>query len=383
MPRIPIMLGSAFAAIAVLTLVIDVDAQGIGGREGLRQGFGQPPGADQGQGDQGQGGQGQGQGGGRGGRGGFGGGPGGFGGGPGGFGGGPGGFGGGPGGWGGGTVFGLVSNKAVQDELKLTDKQKDQIKKASAASDQMTQELMAKMPNRRGGRGNQNQEPQVDEEGNPIPPPTREEIQEAFQNVRGEAEGALAKILKKEQRTRLSEIDLQRAGTSAFMRPEVVERLGIDEEQQAQMQEVLGDSRQMTMELWRGMRENMPQPPLDAQGKVDREAMKAQMETPEAKKAMETMRKSTDKIQSDTMTAMLKVLYKPQKATFNKMLGKPFDLSKLDNGGGRFGRGRNNNQAADAKAKTKGDAPSTDEATPKKGAGKKGAASKKKSASTT
>ena len=351
MPRIPIMLGSAFAAIAVLTLVIDVDAQGIGGREGLRQGFGQPPGADQGQGDQGQGGQGQGQGGGRGGRGGFGGGPGGFGGGPGGFGGGPGGFGGGPGGWGGGNVFGLVSNKAVQDELKLTDKQKDQIKKASAASDQMTQELMAKMPNRRGGRGNQNQEPQVDEEGNPIPPPTREEIQEAFQNLRGE--------------------------------PEVVERLGIDEEQQAQMQEVLGDSRQMTMELWRGMRENMPQPPLDAQGKVDREAMKAQMETPEAKKAMETMRKSTDKIQSDTMTAMLKVLYKPQKATFNKMLGKPFDLSKLDNGGGRFGRGRNNNQAADAKAKTKGDAPSTDEATPKKGAGKKGAASKKKSASTT
>ena len=383
MPRIPIMLGSALAAIIVLTLVFDVEAQAPGMRRGLGQGggAGQGGGLDLGGQNQGQG-QGQGQGG-RGGRGGFGGGPGGFGGG---FGGGPGGFGGGPGGWGGrgpgGSVLGLVANKSVQDELKLTEKQKDQIKKATATADKMRQDLMARMPRRGRGNQNQNQQPQLDEEGNPIAPPTQEEIQAAFQSLQEESEGALAKILKKEQRTRLSEIDLQRAGVGAFSRPEVIERLGLDELQQGQIQEVMSDSRQMSMELFRGMRDNMPAPPLDAQGKVDFGAMKARMETPEGKKAMETMRKSGEKIQSDTMTALLKVLYKPQKNTFNKMLGKPFDLSTLDNGGGPFGRRPNPpadaKDAAKSKDSTKSDA--AKDATPSKKGSRKGASKKQASA---
>src|SRR5262249_4101115 len=99
MPRVRNLLCTMGAALVVITVVTATFAQ-------QQQGQGGPPG-------------------GRGGRGGFGGGPGGFGGpgGPGGF------FGGGPGGRGGfGGVFGLLQNEAVQEDLKLTAKQKDQVK---------------------------------------------------------------------------------------------------------------------------------------------------------------------------------------------------------------------------------------------------------------
>ncbi len=263
---------------------------------------------------------GRGGGGGGGGRGqrGGGGGPGGGPGGPG----GPGGFG-GPG----GSLIMLAGNEAVAKELKLTDRQKakvkqisdDQTKKSGEVFQQLRQqtdrakaqaEALAQAQALQGGQGQI--DPSVDARGagagNPlagalnqrgyqpqvyggrvqgggqVDPAQQQQaarfqgrragnavqqqgwqmMREAMQELQQASESALASVLDRNQVKRLKEIQLQVQGPSAVLRDDVAEKLEINEEQHAQIQEILTDAntqrREIMQKNFQFMRTLVPQP---------------------------------------------------------------------------------------------------------------------------
>ncbi|HTU19505.1 MAG TPA: hypothetical protein VMG10_15700 [Gemmataceae bacterium] len=112
------------------------------------------------------------------------------------------------GGFGGGTL-GLLTQKSVQDELKLSDEQVTQVK-----------ELQEKQ------RGNR-----ADFQGL-----SREEIQKKMAERRKAENEAVAKILKPEQLKRVKQIALQQPG--AIGNPEVAKALKITDEQKGQIREI-------------------------------------------------------------------------------------------------------------------------------------------------
>jgi hypothetical protein len=246
--------------------------------------------------------------GGGGGRGGRGGGPGG------GFGGPGGGFG-GPGG--GNTPLQLASNPAVQTDMKVTDKQKVQIKSLSDKFNAKMQEFFGQMggpggrgqggggpqgkgqgrgrngngngqngqggfgddqgqvvPDAQGGnggvgggggggrgnRGNRNQNGQQIPEDPEVAQQRAEQRQmmrDAMTELRQSAETSLARILDKGQVTRLKQIQLQLEGPNVVLREDMMEKLGIDEAQVEMIREVQGQNRNLQRESGRARRDIM------------------------------------------------------------------------------------------------------------------------------
>jgi hypothetical protein len=324
--------------------------------------------------------------GGRGGGGNGGGGPGGFGGGgPGGFGGGgPGGGGPGGGGPGGGGFGGrnngpandsverLIQIEAVQDDLKVDDKTKAKIKslgedavkertkrreKVTKLAQQQAAQLAAQQNalvaeqlaeagivvdprtlnnnnnnnnGGRGGRGGNNGGPGG---GGQL---ERQMMTIAMDQLEAQVDAKMLSLLSAAQKTRLKQIKLQQEGTRAFTTPnqEVATKLGLTEEQLSEInsasREIQGTQRQAMGELFasfapqdnngggngggggRGGRMNMQN--LD-------EATRAKFDT-----AMQTLQTQNT---ATTMAAIGKVLTKSQKATYEKLIGAPFDVSKL------------------------------------------------------
>jgi hypothetical protein len=89
--------------------------------------------------------------------------------------------------------------------------------------------------------------------------------------------------------------------------------------------------------------------------RFDPEAFRQFMEKPEVKAKMEEFRTAQEKLEGQFGTAVNKVLSPRQRANYKKMLGAPFDRSKMGGGpwgGGPGGRGGPGTQA-NAKAATK------------------------------
>jgi hypothetical protein len=237
-------------------------------------------------------------------------------------------------------------------------------------------------PNQKGGRGNR---PQLTEEQQEQMQMFRASSEEINQN----AESALGRILEKPQVTRIKQIQLQLAGPQALVRDDMIEKLNMTEEQIEQIRELRNEERQLSGEVRKTQGEffrNLMPPPADNgqadanvqngnprgnRGRFDPEAMKKAMEDPENQKQMEQFREQQTKIQDQFAAAVYnKVLDKRQRGLYKKMLGAPFDRSKMFAGGPGWGRpgGRNGgaNPAAAKKDGTTGSAaasPDAEEAT--------------------
>lgn len=131
---------------------------------------------------------------------------------------------GGPGGRG-GSVFSLLDNAAVQEELKVTDAQKAQIKTTNEAVNTKRQAFFSGF--RRGNDNGAN--------GGGAQRPDPETMRADMQELQNQTEAAFARILSKPQRSQLNQIDLQRQGPMAVLRPEIAEKLGIDDGQMEEM----------------------------------------------------------------------------------------------------------------------------------------------------
>jgi Spy/CpxP family protein refolding chaperone len=152
--------------------------------------------------------------------------------------GGPGGPGRGPGGPGGPGGPNLVLLVPVQKELKLTDSQKTKLKTLESRLNQKRRQAFARMQ---------------DEEPDPG------KMRTAMEAIRREQEKGIGEILDKTQKARLAEIELQRDGLLALAKPEIAKKLKLTSNQSEQVQKIIDDMRQSQRAL-------MPPPPGGFQG---------------------------------------------------------------------------------------------------------------------
>jgi hypothetical protein len=248
------------------------------------------------------------------------------------------------------SLFMLVTQPSVQTELKLTDAQKQTIAKIEEQLKEKAEQarnLMA--PKRDQGGGPQFLNPEMARAG-------MEEMKQAMQALHSEAGAAVMRELQRKQRTRLDQIKLQADGPLAFERPEVLERLNLEESQIELIQEILADGRGQ-MEQSGGLMLRtagaMPGPgfgpgpgkagdgagadagagpggappsPQDLKKKFSSKEFQDQL-----KAQFEKRRKETQSVRDRMMQAIAQVLSRGQRANYRKMLGEPFDLKPLQN----------------------------------------------------
>jgi hypothetical protein len=136
----------------------------------------------------------------------------------------------GRGGFGGGGIGFLISNEAVQKELKMD---KDQADKAAEAVKKVRDAHMDDFAKLRD----------VAQEER------RTKMQELTKTVNAETEKAVAEVLKPEQLARLKQIELQRAGFAAYTRPEVESALKLTGDQKEKIKTISEDANKQLAEL--------------------------------------------------------------------------------------------------------------------------------------
>jgi Spy/CpxP family protein refolding chaperone len=178
-------------------------------------------------------------------------------------------------------MVGLLRSPQVQQELKLTDQQKQQL-------EQLGEQWREKM---RGLRD--------------LPP---EERRQKGEGMRAEVEKQLATILNEQQMKRLKQIALQVEGYAALERPEIADQVGLTKEQRQKIRDILRQAAEKRREAFQ-------------QGQGDRQA------------AFQRMREIRQWVDGE----IEKLLTAEQKKKWQELVGAPF---KFEGGFGGFGGAR-------------------------------------------
>ena len=141
-------------------------------------------------------------------------------------------------------------------------------------------------------------------------------------------------ILDSKQRKRLEEISLQAEGPSAVIRPEVANKLKLFPAQTEQIKLIIEKGKSSQDEMRRSTMQGGMRAFGNFRDMSDTDRQKAREEM---QKTMEKVKAEGEQLKSSTEQLIAKVLNSRQKASFNKMLGEPFDLSKLQMNIGMFG----------------------------------------------
>lgn len=297
---------------------------------------------------------------------------------------GPGGFG---GGWGGNrnNPSQLLQAGVVQDELKLTDKQKAIIKqlaettekKKTQVRDAVTKEATAAVvaqaaeaaalaeangetptpANTNNGNNGNNGGGRNNRGGNQA---VRQVVTQAMDALQVEIEAAFLKPLDAKQKARIKQISLQAEGVAALQKDEVIDKVGLSEEQVAAVQAVRDELRNNQRQLMGQLFNNNGGGGGPGGGRPD----PAMFQTPEFQAKLKQVEGDQKKLTSSSMSMALKALTSGQRTIFKKMLGEPFDVSQV--GGGMMARFRP--QPAPGAPPTAGATPPATAATPTAGA---------------
>jgi len=170
-----------------------------------------------------------------------------------------------------------------------------------------------------------------------------------MQKLRKDEESALAKILDAKQMKRVREIGLQMEGPFAILHnQELAQKLGVTEEQYAEIQDVeqqanekgraIGQQMRTVMEK---VRASMPQPPQNEnqddngrgrRGNFDREAFRKAMEDPEVKAATDKIGQQQAALRDQNFSRVFKALDRGQSSKYKQMLGDKFDTEGMIRG---------------------------------------------------
>ena len=201
---------------------------------------------------------------------------------------------------GGGVQIGLVlSNKDLQDELKVTDEQKGKFKDVAAKQTEMTKK-MADL--RTGGQ------------------PDRTKMQEVIKEMTAlteEVKKVTDEVLTADQKKRFKQIEIQAMGARAFANADVVKELAITDDQKKALKEVADATAKETADL----RKELGLPALGGRPMGGGTA-------PDA----EALKKFAEKSKPMTEAAMeksVKALTADQQKKWTEMIGVKFDTSKL------------------------------------------------------
>jgi hypothetical protein len=175
---------------------------------------------------------------------------------------------------------------SVQKELKLTEEQKSKAYNLAKTAGQKNRNLAQTFSF-------------AGPDADPQP------MMEAGRKLRQEADQAIAGTLDAKQKERLDQITLQAEGPLAVARPEIAAKLRLSDTQNEYVQGILV---QMRREQFMAMRQGA------AEGQVD----------PSQSRAMAAS------LREGAVQEISKVIDRKQKAAFNKMLGEPFDTTKIE-----------------------------------------------------
>ncbi len=202
----------------------------------------------------------------------------------------------------------LLSMDAVQQELKITDAQKKE--QAAIEGRQSSRIQQARRENK-----------------------DRAKFLAARKAILNEIAAAFQATMKPEQRERLDQIQLQAQGPLAFARPEfepmefvgppVAERLKLSEDQARKVRAIVetGDK-----EIAKAASFPIV---MDTKEKPTAESIRKLVEGPEFRAAKEKTRHTARAAWDAVIHRIEEVLSDEQRANYRKMLGAPFDLSKL------------------------------------------------------
>jgi len=325
-------------------------------------------------------------------------------------------------GWGGDSLLSLARRSAVQEDLKVSDQQKEQINSLNEDYNLRRQKLFEAMrqnggsTRRRGENQPNNNNPapnyggfgtvgnQAAAGGNPF---TRgydvnpfalnvpqqqpnqqpqngqqderrarsQAMRDGMAELDQQANATLARILPGKQFRRLNQIQIQSQGLNALVRPDVAETIRINETQVEAIKAVIDGRRSAQREIFAKQGQIFrsffqSQNRADAntggnpgpggadlnnggnrrRGGFDREAMQKFMDQPEVKAQREQAQAATEKVDAKATQAAYKILTKYQLASYKKLQGPPFDVSKLrPNFGGMPGGNRDSNATPAAK----------------------------------
>lgn len=212
----------------------------------------------------------------------------------------------GPGGPGGGMfgrgqdVGGLVlTNEALQEELKVTTEQKEKFKPVAAKQEEMQKKMRDLFAGgAKGGKAD------------------FEKMREKMADMQKEREKATAEVkalvegtLTAEQKTRLKQIERQTLGVRAFSNEEVVTALKLTDDQKNKIKGLSEEYAKDARELFQGL--GRP-----GAGGFDAEKMAE-------------MQKKQRRLQRETMEKITESLTQEQRTEWKGMVGEPFDTTKL------------------------------------------------------
>jgi Spy/CpxP family protein refolding chaperone len=131
----------------------------------------------------------------------------------------------------GGGGLGLLTNRSVQEELKLSDEQAEKVRQVASEVREKHQDDIEKLQDLQG-------------------PERREKAQVVMRAVAEESRKALDGVLTPEQAKRLRQITLQVRGTEAFSDPTVQERLNLTDDQKEKLSNIGEDARKEMREIF-------------------------------------------------------------------------------------------------------------------------------------
>lgn len=218
-----------------------------------------------------------------------------------------------------GGVAQLVTNKAVQEDLKLSDEQVSKVTDWAKGFREKSQEIMKdKGVEFGGGRGNGGKGGGKGGAGG-LSTEMQEKMAEANAEISKVAYKELGDVLKKEQVDRLKQIDRQNQGVRAFSTPDVAETLKLTDSQKASIKGLLGDQT-------KDEREVRTEAGIGGGGKGGKGGKGGGTFDPEK---MEEVNKKIAKVHKEYMVKAVDLLNDDQKKTWTSMIGTPFDTSKL------------------------------------------------------
>jgi hypothetical protein len=209
------------------------------------------------------------------------------------------------------SPFSLLSQASVCDELEITSAQKSRIAECKAKIDSHVQKL--------------------DRESDELGENPDEQALAAFhehrlstrRDIENEVETTLVKSLDRRQRIRLEQIGLQQEGASAFLRPEIQERLNMDD---GQIQAIRIINAQVNQEIQRVRTAQRDSTRVRTTPGEEPSTFKVDPRDLEKfKTARENGLEATFKLRESALREISRLLTKKQRQAYNALVGEPFD----------------------------------------------------------
>jgi Spy/CpxP family protein refolding chaperone len=186
----------------------------------------------------------------------------------------------------------LANNKVLQEELKVTDEQKDKLKEALKPIQEKQREMFQGI----------NFREMTDEQ--------RKELREKGEKIAADTKKAVEGVLKEDQTKRLTQVNYQLMGVNAFTNKDVETQLKVTEEQKEKIKTIVDEFTKDRNEIFRG-------------------GFQPGGDPAEFRKRMEENQKKVAALTKEAEEKIAEKLTDEQKTTWKSMLGDKIDVAKV------------------------------------------------------